>query len=223
MLTLSLKKIAVVSMALAPLIIGFPEAMGARDSSPPAAMEHRPVLEITEKKDIYHLMGKITVLSPPQTAWDVVADYEQYPNYITVAKEIKIRSRKANDLIIWQQAHAKPLYLFDLTVGVELKVHETPLSLITFEDQLHKDFEIFYGTWTFTPGPKGTEVVYELTAKMKTMVPNWIIEKVLHIGLERCLTQIRDQILRKTEPGWKPQAAQATPSIQPAEKNTSVK
>ncbi len=166
--------------------------------------ESAPFVKVEETNDKYHVIGKFGVQAPTMTVWKVLSGYERFKVFMSIVKESKVLSRNGDDLMVAQQAQAEIFMVFKVTLAVVLKTHETKYTGIEFEDMSKQDFDLYTGFWNISEEKDSVSVVYDLTAKTKKYIPSIIAMPLLRNGLGRCLTQVKEEILRQVEPGWKP-------------------
>jgi hypothetical protein len=106
-----------------------------------------------------------------------------------------------------QEAEGGILF-FTKRVHVLLKVHETPMTTIDFEDVDNRDFSIYRGSWTIAPCPQGgVSVVYQLTAHRNFDVP--LAGDAMNGGVRDLLTDVQKEIFYRQLLTGKPTPAAA--------------
>jgi hypothetical protein len=182
---------------------------------------YRPVaLTAQETAGVDGLKGRFYVAADPAVAWGVLTDYERIPRFVSSMKVSRIELREdPQDLLLTQEAEGGILF-FTKRVHVLLKVHETPMTTIDFEDVDNRDFSLYRGSWTITPCPQGgVSVVYQLNAHRKFDVP--LAGDAMNGGVRDLLTDVQKEIFyRQLLTGKPTPAAAALAPVIPTETPT---
>lgn len=143
----------------------------------------------------YDLQGDFTAPVDPQTAWDVLTDYDHLSQFIHSMRG-HIRSEKGEDFLVHQVATGGFLF-FTASVEVLLNIHEDPIHSIVFKDVSGKDFESYTGSWTLQPVPAGVEVTYRLHAERNKQTPGFVSGKLLQSTTGDLLNEVRKEMERR--------------------------
>ncbi|RFC64903.1 MULTISPECIES: type II toxin-antitoxin system RatA family toxin [Mesorhizobium] len=105
----------------------------------------------------------------PEEMFALVADVEQYPQFLPLCEALTIRSRKERD--------CKALLIADMTVGYKA-IRETFTSQVLLKPDenvidvkyLDGPFKHLTNTWTFVPREKGCEVRFFIDYEFKSRI-----------------------------------------------------
>jgi len=165
-----------------------------------AGLAAEPVsLVFHEEQGHYLLEGCFMVQADPDTAWQVLSDYDHIPSFVHDMKFSRIEQRWGNDLVLRQEAEGGFLF-FTQKVRILLSVHEQPGRSIVFEDSSHQDFYFYQGSWKIQPEAGGfVEVTYTLDADQKFSAPAFLASDAVHGGAQNLLVAVRDRIAQEQE------------------------
>jgi len=151
-----------------------------------------------EKAGVDEIKAQFFVDADPKTAWDVLSDYENIPQFVSSMKKSHIEERKDGDIYLTQEAEAGFLFITK-KVHVLLRVHEVPGQGIYFQDVSQKDFLFYEGSWIIQPCSQGgVSIIYHLQAKKKFDAP--FAGDYLHGGVKDLLTAVQKKIyLQQTQ------------------------
>lgn len=160
-----------------------------------------PEPEVTQKVvgtmgNIYLMEGSFEVHAPSDVVWSVLTDYASHPRFVSDLKSSVVKERKTGVTMVAQEAIGK-VAMFSATVQMLLAMKETPGAEITFSDTLRKDFELFEGKWTMTPGPKGLHVSYALRCTPRARAPGFIMGPIMEESTKRLMVAMRTEIEKR--------------------------
>jgi coenzyme Q-binding protein COQ10 len=130
----------------------------------------------------------ITINVPPERLFDVISDYEKYPEFLPEVKQVKIEGG--------QGAIKEVTYRVDIKAKVityTLKhTAERPskLSWTMVKGEMMKGND---GAWTLKPGgqPGTTEATYSIDLKLSSLVPGFIEKALAEQSLPGLLTNFK--------------------------------
>ena len=130
----------------------------------------------------------ITINVPPERLFDVISDYERYPEFLPEVKQVKIEGG--------QGAIKEVTYRVDIKAKVityTLKhTAERPskLSWTMVKGEMMKGND---GAWTLKPGgqPGTTEATYSIDLKLSSLVPGFIEKALAEQSLPGLLTNFK--------------------------------
>jgi coenzyme Q-binding protein COQ10 len=134
----------------------------------------------------------IVIAAPPEKIFDVIADFEKYPQYLSEVKSVKVLNRKGNEL----EAH----FEVDLVKRIKyaLKVKEerpTRLSWTYISGDFMKDNQ---GSWVLEPQADGkTKVTYAIEVKLGPLVPKAIVNTMVESSLPKMLEATKQRVERQ--------------------------
>jgi hypothetical protein len=170
------------------LVLGItPKCLGAMDAPVSATL--------MQDGDVYTISAEFTAPVDPQTAWNVLTDYDHMSSFIASIHG-HIRSEKGDDLLVHQVATGGFL-IFTVSVEALLKIHEDPMTDIHFTDISGKDFKDYGGVWTLKTIPQGVDVVYHLVAERNSHTPGFVNGEVLRSSTGNLLKQVRTEMERR--------------------------
>lgn len=144
----------------------------------------------------YKVEGSFLVDADSKTAWEVLTNYEQIPNFVHSMKISKVEHRDTNDLVLLQEGEGGFLF-FSKRIHLLMDVHEQPqTSTIIFSDVSHQDFSVYQGTWRITPSTigHGLEVIYTLDADQNFSAPAFIASDVVKGNVQDLLQSLKREI-----------------------------
>lgn len=119
--------------------------------------------------------------------YDVVTDFESYPDFLPDVKSVRVEKKGKNVVVHFEISVIK-------TVRYSLAFHMTPGKKVawTFVDgDLFKDNK---GTWTFEEKGKGkTEVTYAVDVEFGFMVPSLITKKLVGSNLPSMMKRFKER------------------------------
>jgi ribosome-associated toxin RatA of RatAB toxin-antitoxin module len=122
----------------------------------------------------------VTVNVPPEKFFDVVSDFEKYPEFLPEVKRIKVEPGQGGA----KEGGAKDVtYMVDIKAKVitytlrHTSERPTVLRWTMIKGEMMKGND---GAWTLKPGPKPdtTEATYTIDLRLSALVPGFI-EKAL--------------------------------------------
>lgn len=145
---------------------------------------------------VFDVEGTFEVAASAGEVWSVLSDYEQIARFVSSMRRSVVRERTEHGLLVEQLAVGKLLF-FSREMRVLLQIQEREPHLIQFKDVSRKDFEQYHGQWNITDQSGRTKVVYRLTAKPKTSLPDFLGSSVFQASATELLAEVRAEIVRR--------------------------
>jgi len=117
----------------------------------------------------------VTVNVPPEKLFDVITDYEKYPEFLPEVKKVKLEGGQGAIKEVTYQVDIKAkVFTYTLKHTAE---RPTKLSWTMVKGEMMKGND---GAWTLKPGaqPGTTDATYAIDLKLSSLVPGFI-EKAL--------------------------------------------
>ena len=117
----------------------------------------------------------VTVNVPPEKLFDVIVDYEKYPEFLPEVKKVKVEGGQGSIKEVTYQVDIKAKVItYTLKHTAE---RPSKLSWTMVKGEMMKGND---GTWTLKPGAQAgtTEATYTIDLKLSSLVPGFI-EKAL--------------------------------------------
>jgi ribosome-associated toxin RatA of RatAB toxin-antitoxin module len=124
----------------------------------------------------------IVVDVPPEKLFDVIVDYDRYPEFLSEVKEARSKDRKGNAVDVD--------YVADIVKRIHYTLHhveERPRAVRwTFvKGELMRDN---HGSWTLEPTPEGkTRATYMIEVGVGPLVPRSIVNMLVDQSLPKLL------------------------------------
>jgi hypothetical protein len=155
-------------------------------------------LDFYDRNGYYKILGSFHVRARPDTAWQVLTDYEHIPGFVGSLKKSRIQENLGPYHFSLEQVFEGGILFITHRVHVVLDVRETWHQTIAFKDTCKRDFEVYEGYWHLRSGPgPGLEVIYSLMAKQKSKPP--FAGDFMKGGVKDLLEAVRREILRRQE------------------------
>lgn len=124
----------------------------------------------------------IVIDAPPDRLFDIIVDYDRYPEFLSEVKEAKTSNRRGNE--------ADVAYGIDLVKRIRYTLHhveERPRAVHwTFvKGEMMRDN---HGSWTLEPTPDGkTRATYTIEVGVGPLVPRSIVNALVDQSLPKLL------------------------------------
>ena len=155
-----------------------------------------PVVTVREANGVYSVSARFLVAAPPATALAVLTDYENIPRFLPDVTSSVVRHRTERGAVVEQEAVSR-MMMFSKKVHLVLDITEAP-DAIRFRDRCGNSFETYVGGWRVTPNGRGSEIVYELTAKPSFDVPQFILKRLLRRDSIRTIERLSAEIASRS-------------------------
>jgi ribosome-associated toxin RatA of RatAB toxin-antitoxin module len=132
----------------------------------------------------------VTVNVPPEKMFDVIVDYEKYPEFLPEVKKVKVEAG--------QGAIKEVTYTVDIKAKVitytlkHTADRPNKLSWTMIKGEMMKGND---GAWTLKPGaqPGTTEATYTIDLKLSSLVPGFIEKALAEQSLPGLLTNFKNR------------------------------
>ncbi len=133
---------------------------------------------------------EVVVDVPPEKLWDVITDWERYPEFLPELKDVTIHRSGPDgyeisyEVSLIKRIRYKLRFAADAPRGLTWELVESNL--------LQKNS----GAWTLRPeGPAGgaTRATYEVDLEVGQYVPRAILTKLITVSLPRMLAQFKER------------------------------
>jgi hypothetical protein len=139
--------------------------------------------------------GSIDLPVPPQSAFTILTDYERLPTFITAMDSSRVLQRDSTGVLVRQIGTAA--LVVPRRVRIDLRFTEDAPRILRFEIA-SGDFPVYYGSWKLDPAPPGSRLVYTLTMKPPSFIPQFIVRPFVERLLCRTLRQVRAECQRRS-------------------------
>ncbi|MFN2549880.1 MAG: type II toxin-antitoxin system RatA family toxin [Myxococcales bacterium] len=132
----------------------------------------------------------VTVNVPPEKLFDVIADYEKYPEFLPEVKKVKIEAGQGSIKEVTYTVDIKAKVItYTLKHTAE---RPTKLSWTMIKGEMMKGND---GAWTLKPGsqPGTTEATYTIDLKLSSLVPGFIEKALAEQSLPGLLTNFKNR------------------------------
>jgi coenzyme Q-binding protein COQ10 len=131
----------------------------------------------------------IVIDAPPERVFDVIADYQRYPEFLSEVKSIRTSDRIGNQVDIHYEVDVVKRIHYTLRM-----VEERPRALRwTFvKGEVMKDNR---GSWTLEPTPDGkTRATYTLDVAVGLLVPRPLLAALVDSSLPKMLESFKKRV-----------------------------
>ena len=117
----------------------------------------------------------VTVNVPPEKLFDVIADYERYPEFLPEVKKVKVEGGQGSVKEVTYTVDIKAKVINYTLKHIAERPAKVSWTMVKGEMMKGND-----GAWTLKPGaqPGTTEATYTIDLKLSSLVPGFI-EKAL--------------------------------------------
>lgn len=150
--------------------------------------------------DGYEVQGLFSVQASSTAVWDVLADYENIPSFVSSMRLSRVKERHEDGTLILEQHAVGGLFFISKTVRVLLEVRRSP-ERMDFLDVRREDFRAYEGSWSTQETTDGTMVNYHLQVSPRFPAPGFLLKGVMKRGARGLLGQVRMEILRRSSLG----------------------
>jgi Polyketide cyclase / dehydrase and lipid transport len=166
-------------------------------------------VEVDEADGAYRVRGAFIVAAPRDVVWSVLTDYAKIGKFVSSVRSSTVERQCCGRSVVTQSA-VGGFFPFRRTMHVVLDVRETGGTRITFRDLAKHDFRRYSGQWVIARDSAVTSVAYALDALPRAAMPHALGRGVLSRSARDLLTQVRDEMVRRTLVAAKP-AERASP------------
>ena len=127
----------------------------------------------------------VTIEVPPKVIYDVVTDFESYPEFLPETREVEVIKQNA------KSAQVEYTIKVIKTIRYTLDYQFTPHKKVVWK-YVEGDFRDCFGSWTFKETKKGfTEATYELDVEFGLFVPKKITEMLVGQNLPKLMENFK--------------------------------
>lgn len=131
--------------------------------------------------------SKIVFEASPQDVFEVLTDFESYPDFIPEIGSAQIEQEGKDFTVVAFSLHAGK------TIHYVLRFEPKPYSSIRWT-YVRGDLRSNTGSWTLKPKGNKTEAQYEVAIDMGRMVPKFLLSAVAGMGLPNILKRFKNQV-----------------------------
>jgi coenzyme Q-binding protein COQ10 len=131
----------------------------------------------------------VIINAPPERVFDVIADYEKYPEFLSEVKSIRTSNRKGNQVDIHYEVDVMKRIRYTLRM-----TEDRPRGLTwTFvEGEVMKDNK---GGWVLEPTAEGkTKATYSVEVALGLLVPRPLVTAMVESSLPKMLESFRKRV-----------------------------
>ena len=132
----------------------------------------------------------ITINVPPEKLFDVIADYEKYPEFLPEVKKVKVDAGQGSIKEVTYTVDIKAKVInYTLKHTAE---RPTKLSWTMIKGEMMKGND---GTWVLKPGaqPGTTDATYTIDLKLSSLVPGFIEKALAEQSLPSLLANFKNR------------------------------
>ena len=132
----------------------------------------------------------VTVNVPPDKLFDVIADYEKYPEFLPEVKKVKVDAGQGSIKEVTYTVDIKAKVInYTLKHTAE---RPTKVSWTMIKGEMMKGND---GTWVLKPGaqPGTTDATYSIDLKLSSLVPGFIEKALAEQALPALMTNFKNR------------------------------
>jgi ribosome-associated toxin RatA of RatAB toxin-antitoxin module len=132
----------------------------------------------------------VTVNVPPDKFFDIIVDYEKYPEFLPEVKKVKIDGGQGSIKEVTYTVDIKAKVINYTLKHTAEKPNKLTWTMIKGEMMKGND-----GTWVLKPGaqPGSTEATYTIDLKLSSLVPGFIEKALAEQSLPGLLTNFKNR------------------------------
>ncbi|WP_338865586.1 SRPBCC family protein [Myxococcus stipitatus] len=128
----------------------------------------------------------IVINAPIEKVFDVITQYERYPEFLSEVKAIRTANRKGNTVDVHYTVEVMKTVRYSIRV-VEERPHRMAWSFI--EGEVMKDNK---GSWVLEPEGEGkTRATYNVEMALGLLVPKTIVNALVETSLPKMLESFK--------------------------------
>ncbi|OJH37060.1 type II toxin-antitoxin system RatA family toxin [Cystobacter ferrugineus] len=128
----------------------------------------------------------IVINAPPEKLFDVITQYEKYPEFLSEVKKIRVLERKENTVKIQYEVDVIKTIRYTILVTEE---RPKRMSWTFVEGEVMKDNK---GSWVLEPdGQGGTKATYTVELALGPLVPKAIVNALTETSLPKMLESFK--------------------------------
>ncbi|OGQ21536.1 MAG: hypothetical protein A3I05_03280 [Deltaproteobacteria bacterium RIFCSPLOWO2_02_FULL_44_10] len=149
-----------------------------------------------DQKGVYMLQGFLDVNVPVSIAWEVLTDYDNIDTFVSSLETSSVKTREKDVLLIEQKGKAKA-FLFQQKIRLLLRVSETALRHIAFDDVSYQDFKSYSGSWCIESTASGVRLRYVLLANPHLPAMQFIVQRGLKNMAKNLLYEVKVEMEKR--------------------------
>ena len=132
----------------------------------------------------------IVVNAPPEKVYDIVINYDRYPEWLTEVKKIRTSDRKGNEVKVHYEVDFKVKTIRYTILVREERPQRMSWSFV--EGEVMKDNK---GSWVLEPEGEGkTKVTYSVEVTVGPLVPKSILNTLVDQSLPKMLEAVKRRV-----------------------------
>ena len=125
---------------------------------------------------------------PPEKLFDVITDYEKYPEFLPEVKKVKVDAGQGSIKEVTYTVDIKAKVINYTLKHTAEKPHKLTWTMIKGEMMKGND-----GTWVLKAVPAGTEATYSIDLKLSALVPGFIEKALAEQSLPTLLQNFKNR------------------------------
>ncbi|MGO8967995.1 MAG: type II toxin-antitoxin system RatA family toxin [Myxococcaceae bacterium] len=131
----------------------------------------------------------ILINAPPERVFDVISDYERYPEFLSEVKSIRTSGRQGNQVNIHYEVDVMKRIRYTLRMTED---RPRGLQWTFVEGDVMKDNK---GGWVLEPKPDGkTNAIYTVDVALGLLVPRPLVTAMVESSLPKMLESFKKRI-----------------------------
>ena len=140
----------------------------------------------------------VTVNVPPEKLFDVISDYEKYPEFLPEVKKVKVDAGQGSIKEVTYTVDIKAKVINYTLKHTAERPSKLAWTMIKGEMMKGND-----GTWVLKPGaqPGTTDATYTIDLKLSSLVPGFIEKALAEQSLPALLANFKNRAEKLFPPG----------------------
>lgn len=165
--------------------------------------QDRPTVTVKKVGAEYRVRGTVQVPTEDEALWDALTDYDRLSSFVeplTTSRTLEVNDDGSR---LVEQVSLVKVLLVKRESRVALLMKEFPRSRIV-SALVEGDFITYHAEWKLEPeATKKGRCILSLDMKVRPKLtgPGWIEKRILKSGVEKTLTGVRDEAVRRAR-GW---------------------
>ena len=131
----------------------------------------------------------VTVNVPPEKLFDVITDYEKYPEFLPEVKKVKLEGGQGAIKEVTYQVDIKAKVITYTLKHTARPPDQLAWTMVRGEMMKGND-----GAWILRPVPEGTEATYKIDLKLGALVPSMVDRLLAEQSLPGLLANFKKRI-----------------------------
>lgn len=157
-----------------------------------AAAQDEPSVAVRQSGGIYTVAASFIVRESPSFALAALTDYGAIPRFMPEVRTSQVLERSDRRAVVEQEAVAR-FMMFSRRVHLVLEVQETG-GTIRFRDRCGRSFALYEGVWAIAEQAGISSITYELTAKPRFDVPEFLLRRLLKRDASQMIEHLKAEI-----------------------------